>query len=97
MRTSTSSYSSKGSTSSYRSITPTTPKPPPPPTAQPVKSALKQPNRGGARNGDPRFGPKLDPREELMIAIRNAGGRNALNKVGFDTFETVLRQSVTFA
>ena len=75
------SYSS-GSTSSYRSITPTTPKPPPPPTAQPIKSALKQPSSSrGGRKDDPRFGPKLDPREELMMAIRSAGGRTALNKV----------------
>ena len=28
-----------------------------------------------------KFEPELDPREELMIAIRNAGGRNALRKV----------------
>ena len=75
------SYSS-GSTSSYRSITPTTPKPPPPPTVQPIISALKQPSSSrGGRKDDPRFGPKLDPREELMIAIRSAGGRTALNKV----------------
>ncbi len=73
----------------YRSVVPNAP---PPPSAQPVRSALKQPSSGGkptspggrgsrARDDDPRFGPKLDPREELMIAIRNAGGRNALNKV----------------
>jgi len=28
-----------------------------------------------------RFEPKLDPREELMIAIRNAGAKNILKKV----------------
>ena len=28
-----------------------------------------------------RFEPKLDPREELMIAIRSAGGRDVLRKV----------------
>lgn len=31
-----------------------------------------------------KFGPKLDPREELMLAIRNAGGRDHLRKVMAD-------------
>ena len=55
----------------------------PKPSAQPVKSAMKKSTRTSSSSStdDPRFGPKLDPREELMKAIRTAGGRTMLNKV----------------
>ena len=67
---------------------------PPPP---PISSAPPPPKVGRSfsapakKNSDQsRFGPKLDPREELMIAIRNAGGgKGVLRKVKFVTVNFV--------
>ena len=49
---------------------------PPPVAEKPLKSALKQ-----SKTQQRRFEPELDPREALMIAIRNAGGRSTLSQV----------------
>ena len=56
------------------------PSPPPPPatdieTQGPVKSWGKKVH---TKRPVPKFEPQLSPREELMLAIRNAGGRGAL-------------------
>ncbi|XP_048242701.1 uncharacterized protein LOC124118617 isoform X6 [Haliotis rufescens] len=55
------------------------PTPPPPP---PVTVVKKTANSGRVnKKDDPRFQRKLDPREELMIAIRSFGGRGKLSTV----------------
>ena len=56
--------------------------PPPPPPTQTQSAERPKPKRSSSR---PRFEPQLDPREELMIAIRNAGGRSTLKKVLYKT------------
>lgn len=65
---------------------PSPPPPPPPPAAEPA--VAKSARAGGtaqtaamskARPLSSRFEPQLDPREELMIAIRSFGGRTGLN------------------
>ena len=75
------------------SWTPSSPPPAPPPAPSlpktappstkgfppPPKRVLIQPPQPAAPPS--RFGPKLDPREELMITIRNSGGRNVLRRV----------------
>ena len=47
--------------------------PPPPHTVPPANNVKTR----------PRLIPRLDPREELMLAIRSAGGRRILTKVNF--------------
>ncbi|CAH1789118.1 unnamed protein product [Owenia fusiformis] len=59
-------------------------KPPSPPPAPEINipvnpQSMLKPSK--PRKVNPRFEPQLDPREELMIAIRNTGGRSALRKV----------------
>ncbi|XP_021374197.1 titin-like isoform X3 [Mizuhopecten yessoensis] len=46
--------------------------------AKPASSLVVKPKGKGRRIIEP---PKLDPREELMIAIRNSNGMNSLNQV----------------
>ncbi|ESP02259.1 hypothetical protein LOTGIDRAFT_172258 [Lottia gigantea] len=61
--------------------------PTPPPAPTPIPPPAPQPafqlKKVSATNRPPpkRFEPQLDPREELMIAIRSFGGRNSLEKV----------------
>jgi hypothetical protein len=60
----------------------TAPVPIPPPfiikaDVKPVKKTMQK-----------KFEKDLEPREELMIAIRNVGGRSALRKVSFDAAHT---------
>ena len=60
--------------------------PPPPPSGQApapkvVKAAVTKPK---PRPASSRFEPQLDPREELMIAIRSFGGRAGLNTVSVE-------------
>ncbi|XP_014669206.1 PREDICTED: uncharacterized protein LOC106810371 isoform X4 [Priapulus caudatus] len=45
-----------------------------------LRAALKPVSERKVRESDPRFGPKMAPREELMIAIRNTGGSTGLKK-----------------
>lgn len=45
------------------------------------KSYLKPVGDRRTKESDPRFAPKVAPREELMIAIRNLGGASALKQV----------------
>ena len=75
---------------SYRQDTPPTPPPTPvkeePTRAKSEPPATKpKPRTPDHLKNDPRFMPKLDPREELMIAIRNAGGKQVLRQV-YHTF-----------
>ena len=55
---------------------------PPPPRMPLIQPLVPRPNPKPLGGSRARFEPKLDPREELMIAIRNTGGRGALRKVG---------------
>ncbi|XP_046569841.1 LOW QUALITY PROTEIN: uncharacterized protein LOC124278149 [Haliotis rubra] len=57
------------------------PTPPPPPPVTVVKKTVKRVNK----EEDPRFQRKLDPREELMIAIRSFGGRSKLATVSIQS------------
>ncbi|KAK3102241.1 hypothetical protein FSP39_009852 [Pinctada imbricata] len=63
--------------------------PPPPPPVPQMNGSVPKDNPDSPRGKTTKqkskpsrkFEPKLDPREELMIAIRNFGGRGALHKV----------------
>lgn len=56
--------------------------PPPPPPPFPSSTKIMQSNAVKKQNPPPqRFQPQLDPREELMIAIRSFGGKNGLKPV----------------
>ena len=56
--------------------------PPPPPPPAPAPSVVKSSKTKPRTRADPsRFQPQLEPREELMIAIRSFGGHGGLNKV----------------
>lgn len=52
--------------------------PPPPPPAVKTRGTRVNPKKPQPQS---KFGPQVSPREELMLAIRTAGGRNVLNKV----------------
>ncbi|CAG0894271.1 unnamed protein product [Darwinula stevensoni] len=56
--------------------------PPPPPMGGAAIFMQKRVTAGGRRIVPPKNQPKLDPREELMIAIRNFGGHESLKKTG---------------
>ncbi|XP_070211400.1 protein cordon-bleu-like isoform X1 [Littorina saxatilis] len=55
--------------------------PPPPPPAPLAAKAAPKVVKPKTPSSSTRFQPQLDPREELMIAIRGFGGRNELNTV----------------
>ena len=61
--------------------------PPPPSVSAPASASDVTRTKSGKRVVRPKFEPKLDPREELMIAIRNAG-KTPLKKVGATTAQT---------
>ncbi len=55
--------------------------PNPPPVIKSVAAPGRRVSSQAPAKDKSRFGPQLCPREELMIAIRNARGRETLNKV----------------
>lgn len=57
---------------------PAPPMAPPPPA--PVAASGERRTASGKRIVSPKTGPALDPREELMMAIKNHGGLNGLRK-----------------